>query len=1170
MKMKIIFIIGFSLYSALGLSQSLVPDTNGNNTLELPNVTPPSPEAFAFTKYSSGISEFTGKANVSIPLYTYTAGKLQLPISLSYTSSGVKVDDYPTWTGMNWLLNTGGVITRVVKNLADEVAASRLNLTDAEINYDSASDCSPGASVFSQFRVQYPFIDTEKDVFQFNFNGYSGSFYLEEINGILTPTLTKLENPIKIEVVGNNLRVLKEFLITTPDGVKYYFGGTNAVEETSSNVHETVVPTAYYLTKIVHPVNGTILLEYETATQTNIYKLGKTNYGEYPYSGGFIGGAVQIKQSFFVNKVKNQRFIKKIKSLDNNEEIIFNNTSYNPYTDDNIYIASKKVLNNIEIVNTVNSVTHLTKKIEFHYQAKNNNIAEEERFFLDKIEINKGLQGSLPGKKYEVFNLEYNAPFDLPVRMSNAQDMEGYYNGKTLNKSLLPDNEVINYLHYPGFADRFANFTFASKGVLKKIIYPTGGYTEFEYESNPGVKDVYTRSGTVAFRNAHLLDQPTSPGISQLNTTIPHQSGEIVLPDGFIEQETIDNDHGLVDPMIKTQTVDIRLSLNVLSIPSGSMINSSTDRAVFTLKNAVTNAIIAQKTIIITSSHIQTKNDIITQELAIGEKYKIEVQIPNAGTSAASLYANASVVYHSGYEQVDAAGLRVKRQKDYSKANVIADYKRYYYSPAEYVYNTTNILSVPNVISPSFDLVIRTATIPQDGGGGEASSSVFIVMYSNLTNQNILSAGATNGEKAFKYITTSYGGDDFENGGIQKNYNVTENEPIKRKIPVHGDFPDFINEFLTENPDFYEHSSLIWAIKRLASYENDNRFTVSGNCIKERILKKEDNSLKIIKDVDYVYNNTEVKNINNLIIKDATHESIALYCNGQPVAPISTMYIGVYKTFTFNNFLLSSTTNEYFEPVTVINKTLFDELDLDYDFSNVKKMTTTQTYNYGSLIGLPIKTTTLTSGGVSRTTENTYANQASTLIGPTGAQLSAYAKLEEINNIATPIQVSQFENSTTLLSKQRTLYKQSLANANIVLPEVIQTAKGSQTLEDRVVFEEYDAKGNPTLFSYKYGTKVKYLYNENNQVYLKIENFTGTLDPNTNPLSSEPCTFMSSYPNAMVTIYTYDPVTNLLVQTMDSNCRKTTYEYDVFHRLKQIKDHDGNVIKEFENNYRPQ
>lgn len=51
--------------------------------VNLPNITPPSPEASAMTKYSDvTVNEFTGMVSKSIPIYNYQAGNLQLPISL--------------------------------------------------------------------------------------------------------------------------------------------------------------------------------------------------------------------------------------------------------------------------------------------------------------------------------------------------------------------------------------------------------------------------------------------------------------------------------------------------------------------------------------------------------------------------------------------------------------------------------------------------------------------------------------------------------------------------------------------------------------------------------------------------------------------------------------------------------------------------------------------------------------------------------------------------------------------------------------------------------------------------------------------------------------------------------------------------------------------------------
>jgi YD repeat-containing protein len=152
------------------------------------------------------------------------------------------------------------------------------------------------------------------------------------------------------------------------------------------------------------------------------------------------------------------------------------------------------------------------------------------------------------------------------------------------------------------------------------------------------------------------------------------------------------------------------------------------------------------------------------------------------------------------------------------------------------------------------------------------------------------------------------------------------------------------------------------------------------------------------------------------------------------------------------------------------------------------------------------------------------------------------------------------------LATQKTIYKEH-AN-HLSLPERIQTSKGANPLEDRVIFEEYDAKGNPTVMLLKDGTKAKYFYNALNQVVLKVENYTSALNIPDMPNLSDACGFINLYPSAMMSVYNYDPITNQIVSIVASNCQTTTYVYDELHQLKLIKDNDGNILQEFDHNYK--
>jgi YD repeat-containing protein len=81
--------------------------------------------------------------------------------------------------------------------------------------------------------------------------------------------------------------------------------------------------------------------------------------------------------------------------------------------------------------------------------------------------------------QFDYFNVE------LPSKDSFSVDLWGYYNGRS-NTSLYPN---LNHFGYPEFTENiqnnfFSNSNFTKACTLNKIIYPTGGYTEFDYESH--------------------------------------------------------------------------------------------------------------------------------------------------------------------------------------------------------------------------------------------------------------------------------------------------------------------------------------------------------------------------------------------------------------------------------------------------------------------------------------------------------------------------------------------------------------------------------------------------------------------------------------------------------------------------------------------------------------
>lgn len=107
----------------LSYSQSKFPGSEPatNGTVSNLYSVPQTPISASLGKYGEcPVSYFTGKPNISIPIYNFKSRSLTLPITLDYDAGGVLVNCLPGWAGQNWTLNAGGVVTRTIKGRPDE------------------------------------------------------------------------------------------------------------------------------------------------------------------------------------------------------------------------------------------------------------------------------------------------------------------------------------------------------------------------------------------------------------------------------------------------------------------------------------------------------------------------------------------------------------------------------------------------------------------------------------------------------------------------------------------------------------------------------------------------------------------------------------------------------------------------------------------------------------------------------------------------------------------------------------------------------------------------------------------------------------------------------------------------------------------------------------------
>ena len=221
----------------------------------------PSPSAAALGKFGEVPANlYTGKPNISIAIYELKSRALSVSISLSYDASGVKVEEGAGWVGLNWSLNAGGVITRTVRGLPDEISEGYYNTGDQVI---------PTPSQAYLDSVDKEQADSLPDLFFFNFAGRSGQFVLGFGDTIRTMPHQKIR--IVPSISGGPPEITK-WEVYIEDGTRFVFSDTEKTIERPSSISgyepengaTRSFYTSWYLSKIYSAVGqDSIEFKYE-------------------------------------------------------------------------------------------------------------------------------------------------------------------------------------------------------------------------------------------------------------------------------------------------------------------------------------------------------------------------------------------------------------------------------------------------------------------------------------------------------------------------------------------------------------------------------------------------------------------------------------------------------------------------------------------------------------------------------------------------------------------------------------------------------------------------------------------------------------------------------------------------------------------------------------------
>jgi len=431
-----------------------------------------------FVRYGNiPVSLYTGQASASVPLYHLQDPDFDIPFELKYASDGLRPAKRAGWTGLDWVLSGGGVITREVYGVPDDYKEYTTTYGATAGLWEAAGmkQYSPRSlyefedgilrCYTSSHYCELPVVDgryyydCDPDLFMFSMPGHSGRFVADSERKLHTSVkgyrvdLSKMAT--QYDVANPNP---SQISITAPDGYIYTFGSLTdgmASQEYSFNFHPSSYPAgertkavinAWHLTCITAPNGRKLLLHYASPTRLNMYDCE------------FLVSSRTKKATY-----------------DENGEP-YPNLPLAPYR----YQATKVVfLESVEIPDTGFSMDFLS------------GTEEPERFY----------------KEYNCYNLSSRQLEGISVkwegteiyRYSMGYEVKGHL--RFLKKVTLPDGGVysFDYQHctYPTPSttdtDPYGHWSKSGTlpcGMMTKLTYPTKGYTTFEYEPHAYGKKV--------------------------------------------------------------------------------------------------------------------------------------------------------------------------------------------------------------------------------------------------------------------------------------------------------------------------------------------------------------------------------------------------------------------------------------------------------------------------------------------------------------------------------------------------------------------------------------------------------------------------------------------------------------------------------------------------------
>ena len=462
------------------------------------SIIPLSPQAASLARYGEyPVSHATGVPDITIPIYTVSLGNFSLPVSISYHASGIKLNDVASTVGLGWALNAGGAISRQVEGSSDLKYPESLNdnfgrsYNNHFKNYDNLKAeveraAKDGGVELLQTMALTPeksMYDTASDRYVYNFAGKTGVFRYSYEDGKFVP-MNYSPLYIYCDIGGGDERNSK-FYVTDTDGISYSFEVAECCgpmdDEGATNV------STWYLTKIETPC-GNINFKYSEYGEYSAYRWHSHTE---TMTTGYIPNYNPSQEYQTIIMTAPQTYACRPRLL---TSIEWDGHKIMLYYADDRKDVWKTRLTKIEVIGKGGE---MRKTVTFGNDNYWGNRAPDGL----RMGNNRMMLKSLVVSDEGVYSFDYNTTSFLPEYESTGDcetcntDYWGYYNGKTSRYSV-PEEVLSRAYSMVGHtvfrsdyylrnaADRSADERLMKLGIIKRITYPTGGKTDFEFEAN--------------------------------------------------------------------------------------------------------------------------------------------------------------------------------------------------------------------------------------------------------------------------------------------------------------------------------------------------------------------------------------------------------------------------------------------------------------------------------------------------------------------------------------------------------------------------------------------------------------------------------------------------------------------------------------------------------------